>query len=311
VSEPVHVILNPAASNGAGERLAPRLEEELRSREIPYRLLRTEGPGQASELAASCRREYPGRILVVGGDGTIHEVANGLLTDPGLPPPMAVLPVGTGNDFYRMVGASRRMKDALDTLERGTERRFDVGLARWEGGSRHFVNLFGVGIDVEALRSRKAFVRLPGLPQYLAALVSAIIRFRPFAIRIRLSDGEDLEGDTMLSTVTVGPSVGGGFMVAPDARPDDGLLDLCFIESLNPLQIARVVPKVIRGSHGTMDKVRLRRLRGARFESAGDDPFFFQLDGELMEEAVPWVQLEVLPARLRVLVWSSAEGFLE
>jgi diacylglycerol kinase (ATP) len=240
--------------------------------------------------------------MAVGGDGTIHEVANGLLGADGSGPPIAVIPVGTGNDFYRMVGAPKDLDAALQTLQHGVARSFDVGRARWPGGERYFVNLFGVGIDVEVLERRERVRRLRGLAQYLVALVSAVTRFRPLPVRVHIEGGELIDVPTMLAAVTVGPSVGGGFMLNPTATADDGFLDLCFIERLNPWQIARVLPRVIRGTHGDHRLIHVRRLRSARFESPTSEPLRFELDGELVDGSAEWIELEIVPGRLLVMV---------
>ena len=195
----------------------------------PYRLAVTERPGHASDIAAEAKEEGAEKILGVGGDGTVHEIANGLLRSKGDPPPLTVLPVGTGNDFYKMIGGERGVEGAVDRLEHGVPKGFDVGMARWESGSRHFVNLLGFGIDVEVLRQRRRFHRLSGLGQYLAALVVAALRYRPIPLRLALSGGETIEDRVHLAAITVGPSAGGGFLLCPRARPDDGELDLCFI----------------------------------------------------------------------------------
>ena len=304
MSEPVQVILNPAASGGAGGRLAPQVEARLRARHIPFQLRTTDGPGHARDLGAAAARDGVARILVVGGDGTIHEVVNGLL-DAGIPgpgPDVAILPVGTGNDFYRMVCAPKTLDGAMDMLQWGVSRPFDVGLATWEGGSRWYVNLLGVGVDVEVLLRRAGVRRLRGLSQYLAALLQAVVKFKPVPLRITLDDGEILDGPTTLAGITVGPSAGGGFLLNPGATPDDGLLDLCFVDALTLPQILRYIPRVIRGTHANLPVVRLRRFRSARLEGPPGVGFRFELDGELMGAAVGWLQTEIHPARIRILV---------
>lgn len=310
VSDPVQVILNPASSSGGGGRLLPQVEARLRARHIEFRLDRTEGPGHAMELAGAAVASGVSRLLVVGGDGTVHEVVNGLLgAEEGASlPDIAVLPLGTGNDFYRMVGAPKTLDGAMDMLQWGIPRPFDVGLARWEGGSRWFVNLLGVGIDVEVLRRREGVRRLRGLAQYLVALLQAVAGFTPVPIRIRLEDGEVIEEPTTLAGITVGPSAGGGFLLNPGATSDDGLLDLCFVKALTLPQILRYIPRVIRGTHGNLPVVRLRRFREAVLEAPGPDPFHFELDGERMEEPVHRVDVRVEPARIRVLIPGRAEG---
>jgi diacylglycerol kinase (ATP) len=249
-------------------------------------------------------RNRTARILVVGGDGTVHEVVNGLLdaevAGPG--PDVAVLPVGTGNDFYRMVGAPKTLDGAMDMLQWGVARPFDVGLATWEGGRRWYVNLLGVGVDVEVLMRRAGVRRLRGLSQYLAALLQAVIRFEPVPLRVILDDGEVLDGPTTLAGITVGPSAGGGFLLNPGATPEDGLLDLCFVDALSIPQILRYIPRVIRGTHANLPVVRLRRFGRARLEGPDGGLFRFELDGELMGAPVAWVDTEIHPGRIRVLV---------
>ena len=185
---PFMVILNPAASGGRGGRLLPRVREELERRKVPHLLRVTDAPGHARELVSEAVAAGSPGILVVGGDGTVHEVANGVLELQKTPPPLAVLPVGTGNDFFRMVSPARDLPGAVEPLLAGKVSHFEVGRAGFDGGSRHFVNLLGVGLDVEVLRRRPEFRRLSGLPQYLAALTAAVVSFSPVPLRIQLLD---------------------------------------------------------------------------------------------------------------------------
>jgi diacylglycerol kinase (ATP) len=304
---PVHVILNPNSAGSRGARVRPRLEAALSDAGRAYRLHLTEAVGHARTLALEIVASgEEGPLLVVGGDGTIHEVANGLLeSGEALRFPMAVLPMGTGNDFHRMVESSGEMAEVLGLLDTGRARRFDVGFARWEEGEAYFVNLLGVGIDVEVLRRRSRFHRLSGLPQYMAALLSALIRFQPVELELELAGGEGgqetLRRSILMAAVTVGPTVGGGFRLSPRARPDDGLLDLFLVEPLGPLEVVRYLPRVLRGTHGREPTIHLRTLRTLRIVSHDRQPFAFELDGELAPMETPWLELELRPAALSVL----------
>jgi len=184
----VPVILNPASSSGKGGKVRPRLERGLRDRGIPYRILETTRPGHGMELAAQFAQDRVPRVVVVGGDGTIHEAINGLLTGSadGPVPEVAVIPVGTGNDFFRMVGVPARLDRALDVLATGVPHSFDVGRVRWQGGESYFVNLFGVGLDVEVLQGRDGFRKLSGKLQYLAGAIRALVRCEAFPLRLQL-----------------------------------------------------------------------------------------------------------------------------
>ncbi|MFH1764530.1 MAG: diacylglycerol kinase family protein [Gemmatimonadota bacterium] len=306
--EQITVILNPAASGGKGGRLQPKVEGGLAKRKIPFTLLRSEAPGHAEALARDAVRDGAELILVVGGDGTIHEVANGLLRGKTKAPPIAVVPMGTGNDFYRMVGGSRSIGAALDALLDGEIRDFDVGRVRFDGADAFFVNLLGVGVDVEVLGRRADFPRLGGLLQYLAALVSALVAFRPVSLRVSLrgddgAGGEEIIDDrTILMAVTVGPSVGGGFLLSPDASPYDGLLDLFFVRTLGMLKLARYIPKVIRGTHQGVPELLQRRVTAATVRRSDEKPFFFEMDGERMPDPVTSLEIGVCPGILPVLV---------
>ncbi|MBI4519420.1 MAG: diacylglycerol kinase family lipid kinase [Gemmatimonadetes bacterium] len=305
MSEPVAVILNPASNHGAGARIRQRVEAALSRRQVRYTLHVTEGPGHATQLAASLASGQGTAIVAVGGDGTVHEVANGLLQSSGEPPPLAIVPVGTGNDFYRMVGVPRSVEQAIDLLRHGRVRRFDVGRVRWSAHTRYFVNLLGIGVDTEVLRQRERFHRLPGLAQYLAALLVALARFRAVHLRIHIEGGETLAGEALIAAFTVGPSAGGGFLLTPDALPDDGKLDLCWVRRLTLPQIARYLPLVMRGRHTQLSEVHMRRLRCARVTSSGE-PFRFEMDGELAGQSVAELEVELLPARLPVLTQPDA-----
>ena len=303
------VIVNPASGRGAAERLIPTIEAELSQGDAPFTILRTEAPGHGVELAREMARSGVARVLSVGGDGTIHEGAKGLRDAGATPPPVAVLPVGTGNDFFRMVGAPDAPEEALEVLLHGRPRPFDVGVARFEGRERIFVNLLGLGVDVETLRQRERFRRLKGRAQYLAALLASLARYEPYAITLELDDGEETIEEAMhLCAITVGPSVGGGFLVNPSATPDDGLLDLCLVRALSYLEILRVLPRVIRGRHEGMEQVRLRRLRSLSVERDDGEPFPFQLDGDLVPMPTRRLEAGIRPGALPVLVPATAGG---
>jgi len=301
----IKIIVNPNAAGGRGGNVLPDLRRLLDARGLAYQLRLTEGPGHARRMAEDWEGDGSDRLLVVGGDGTLHEVVNGLLSTSGEAPALAVLPVGTGNDFHRMVRGSGELPGVLSTLTDGVVRPFDVGLVRWAGGQEYFVNLLGLGIDVAVLRRRSRFLLLPGLLQYLAALAAAAVTFRtlPVSVEAESATGEEIRwtGKTLLTAITVGPSVGGGFLLSPDARPDDQALDLFLAGALGLTGVVRHLPSVLRGTHGNIRQVHMHQIRRARIQSADDTPLHFELDGELMPDPSPWLEIEVVPGVLRIL----------
>ena len=306
--QPVRLIVNPAASGGRGRRAATQLVRELGARSLPHETRFTEAPGHATELAAEARDAGVRAVVVVGGDGTVHEVAGGLLAGgPGRLPAVSVFPAGTGNDFFRMLGAERNAAAAARILERGAVRHFDVGRVRWAGGERVFVNVLGVGVDVEVLRCRARFARLRGLTQYLAALVFALGSFRAPDVRIEVGRGDrTITGRTTLSVITVGPSIGGGFLVNPGARSSDGRLDLLHVPALGWLRLMALVPRVIRGTHAGVATLTMCRLEEARLGRTDGEPVWFEIDGELSPEPARELRVRVLPGALPVMVPAGA-----
>jgi YegS/Rv2252/BmrU family lipid kinase len=314
----VHVIANPNAAGGRAQRVLPALERLLTSEGIEYSLERTRAPGHARHIALAARNTPSVPILIVGGDGTVHEVAAGLLagrTGPGTAtegPAVAILPVGTGNDFYRMVRAPGGVEGAVRTVKQGVPRAFDVGVATWDGKSAPFVNLLGVGIDVEVLRRRASFRALRGLPQYLAALGSALARYRPIGLHVSYlaSDGTrgEVQGETLLSAVTVGPSVGGGFFLSPGARPDDGLLDLFVAERLGLLRVIRYLPGVLKGTLAEGPGIHRRQVSRIELRRQDGGPFAFEIDGELMDDGTRHIEVLVRPGGLRILELPNGSG---
>jgi diacylglycerol kinase (ATP) len=309
------IILNPASSSGKAGRLKGRLEQGLGRRGVAYRILETRAPGHAAELAVQAHGEGATRLVVMGGDGTIHEVTNGLLAQAGAGglPEIGVIPVGTGNDFFRMVGVPSRLDDALSVVLDGRAHAFDVGHCRWQGGESHFVNLLGVGLDVAVLQSRDGFRKLSGKLQYLAAAIHTLTRFSPIDLRIHVGEESDPEaeefvGPALMAQVTVGPSVGGGILVNPGARADDGLLDLFLIRPVTALQVARYLPRVLRGTHGAEDEIELRQLRRVRIEAGGQGTLAFEMDGELVGHDTPWLEVRVIPGALPILLPASDGG---
>jgi YegS/Rv2252/BmrU family lipid kinase len=298
---PLFVVLNPASGGGAGRRVRGELEMALRARNLDAQIELTRGRGHATELAVAAAEAGAPVVVAAGGDGTVHEVVNGLLRSQ-TPPVLGLIPIGTGNDFVKVVPGTRRRPAAYDTLARGEVRRFDAARARWSGGSEFFVNAAGTGIDVEVVRQIEALGTLPGALKYLVGLMRALARYR--AVRMRVtpaSGGAPVERRVMLSAVSNGSCLGGAFRLTPDAQPDDGLLDLCVVEELALGPALRVVSKVLRGRHAADPSVTMLRDRAFHLEIDAGGPVFLQLDGELRRIVGDSVHMEVIPGALRVV----------
>ena len=294
----IRVILNPVAGGGRAGRMQTAIARELAVRGLDAEVLVTRARGHAVELAAEAATDH-GLVVAAGGDGTVHEVANGLLAVPteARSAGLAVLPIGTGNDFVKLLGGTR-LAHAFDCILAGATHTVDAGRVTWDGGMEHFINGMGTGIDVEVVRQIARLPRLRGVAGYLIGVLRALRVFDPIQAHL-VVDGRRIERRVMIVAVGNGVSQGGGFYITPDARADDGRLDLCIIAEMPMTRVLRTLPRLLRGRHvGDAD---VAMMLFSRLEVETDAPLFFQLDGELREPVTARrLVVEVMPAALRV-----------
>lgn len=303
------MILNPVAGGGRGRRMRAEIARELAARRIDFTIEETAGLGHGAELARDAVAHGASVVFAAGGDGTIHDVVNGLMSAEAAErrPALGALPIGTGNDFVKAVYPARGLAAAFRALDAGRVRRLDVGRAEWDGNVEYFVNGFGTGVDVEVVRRLGRLPHLPGVLRYLTAAIQALAVYRPVPLRLSL-DGRTLELRTMLFAVGNGPCQGGGFYLTPQAVPDDHRFDVCIVDELSYLEIASVLPRVLRGTHGRSPKVTMERARGITVEGAGGAPILFQMDGELRQAHGSSVHVQIAPAALPVLAPAGGAG---
>jgi YegS/Rv2252/BmrU family lipid kinase len=305
------VILNPQARGGAGRSLQPEIERELSARGVSCRIALTAGAGAATELARDAAAAGEPVVVAAGGDGTAHEVANGLLqaADAGAgDTALGVIPIGTGNDFVKVVPGTSSRPAAYDTLARGRRYRYDAGHVSWAGGSEYFLNAMGTGIDVEVVRQILARSRRTGQLVYIAGLLRALRRYRPVHLRLE-TGGETLELRVMTIAIANGTCIGGLFRICPAALPDDGWLDLCVVAELGAARIPGMALRLFGGRHAGHPAVAFRRVRQARIQVLDHSPLFFQLDGELREPVgVHELDVTIQPSRLTVIAADGRGG---
>ena len=290
-----HLVLNPAAGRGAARRLKDRVANAFRTEGWTVEAVETQGPGHGTTLASALAREGAERVIAVGGDGIVHEVANGLLTAGGTAA-LGVVPAGSGNDFAKLLGVHRlRPEDAVRCIVGARLARFDVGLVQDE----YFVNTLGLGFGPEVVRIRNEMPGLKGFLSYLIPVLRAFAGFVPPVLDVRAGDWSE-RGPVMMVEVCNGTTAGGSYRFAPAADPADGTLDVCVIRRVTLGRFLRALPRVMRGTHGTMREVRLRRA--AELVITGEEPLVMHLDGELRASGSRECRITVQPGRLPVLV---------
>lgn len=286
----IPIILNPAAGRGSAAEREEEIQRAFSELGLKVEIQRTAGPGHATELA--CRLCGCGARVVVaaGGDGTVNEVTQALVgTDTAL----AVLPLGSGNDFARALGIPMDLAKAVEAVVRGQERRVDVG----EAQGRYYLNALGMGIDGQIAHDYRTHRFLRGEVGYLLATVYEVFRFRPFWAEVELGDVR-YQGEFLAVAAMNGPWAGGGFCLAPQARLDDGQLDLALLGHYPRLVRLAVLPKTRDGSYLKLARAKLLRAREALVRA--ERPLFVHLDGELLPERVTTLKVELLPQALRV-----------
>jgi YegS/Rv2252/BmrU family lipid kinase len=257
-------------------------------------------PGHAARLAVEAVARGASRVIAVGGDGTVHEVANGLLaaTTKGEDTvTLGVVPIGSGNDFAKLLGVYRHAPErAVACLCTARQRRFDVGRALDEW----FVNSLGFGFGPAVVRLRNGMPGLRGFLSYLVPVLRAFATYRAPRLEVRAAEHRET-GEMMMVEVCNGTTAGGDYRFAPDADPADGRLDVCLVRRVSLPRFLLAVPRVMRGTHGAMREVALYQTRSVTVRCA-EAPLLLHLDGELKESGLHEVTVTLEPKRLTVLV---------
>lgn len=297
----IKIILNPMADMGNAWRAA----RDLRSITEQHGGIDWSGtvyPGHAIDLARSS--EGYDMVIAMGGDGTVHEVMNGLMQIPeDRRPVLGIVPVGSGNDFGHIISASTSPAEALNRAIHGEPSTVDLGLMTDVHGRReYFDNTLGIGFGAMVTIRSHQLPLLRGFIMYLTAVIQAILLDHN-AMRMQIEvDGQKVDKSVIYLILCNGPREGGGFLVAPDAKIDDGLLDYAMITYVSRLKMFRIVPEVMKGTHGRFKEVTLGKCK--KFTLTSDRPLYIHADGEIYSGPgtdVRQVSFEILPNALKVI----------
>ncbi len=291
------LLVNPAAGNGRAARLANEAAAAAREAWGEVVVMETRAPGHGTEQVRDAVRQGARRVLVLGGDGTLHEAANGVLSSAVAElPPIGIVAGGTGNDYAKIAGTVGLAPSvAVDRLARGRIRYLDVGIVWGE----YFLNAIGIGFDAEVARYMNANSHARGLAGYLGAVFKVMRTFRPFRAEV-VAEGTTFTERLLLLEVGIGNMVGGGFRLTPDAQPDDGLFDVCAIRGVSIPGLLLRLPLTIPGWHTRLPDVRSFRTPSMTVIGL-DGPLVAQLDGEVRSREGR-MEIRIEPARLPVMV---------
>lgn len=295
------MIVNPASGrpdDGAGWRA---IESAFRDAGVAFDVIHTEQPGHGAELACEALRQGHRHLAVAGGDGSVNEVVHGVM-DAGLADTrevtLAVIPTGTGNDWARTLGITRRPADIARVVAAGRSVLHDVGTIDFpaQGGPRRwFINVAGAGYD--AFVTERVPRPVPSAFTYLGIALRGLAEYRAPHFRVD-ADGTSIDGRLLLAFVANAQYCGNRMHVAPTARTDDGLLDVLAVRELSLLQVLPKLAKLYGGR--ILGDPAVRHLRAARVRIDAAPPAVIQADGQIVGHTP--AEFGLLPQALRVLV---------
>jgi YegS/Rv2252/BmrU family lipid kinase len=293
-------VINPSAAGGRARKLIPVIQDLVRARDRSAEIAVTNDVGHASDLARAAAEDGFAPVVGVGGDGTLHEITNGLL-QARRTAPLAAVPSGTGNDFVRSLGLPRQLTAAVALAWDGAEKTIDVAAC----GGRYFLNVGGVGFDARAARAASEFPRFLriGVVPYVAGVLHELIVNATDELTLHLDD-QVIHRRLLMVAIANLPYYASGMMICPGASPFDGLLDVCIVGRMARREVLSVLPKVFSGGHREHPLVEFHKTRALRIEGLARSEV--QLDGELL--SIDTVVFECVPAALQVMVPTPARS---
>jgi len=287
------------SGRGTGEASIPELERLLKNADLAYDLARTERAWHAADLAEQAVSDGFDAVIAVGGDGTSNEVLNGLMRAKASGADrvvMGAIGVGRGNDFAFGNGLSSGVLEGVEVLQRNHQRPIDVGFVR--GGDypdgRYFGNGVGIGFDAVVGFVALEMKRLTGTPLYLvAALKTIFLYYHAPLVRIEF-EGETLDLRCLMVTIMNGRREGGGFMMAPEAKIDDGQFDLCIAEEVSQARVLTLIPRFMAGTQASQPSIRTGRTNRITI-TALEGSLPAHADGETLCKEGERLSLEICP----------------
>jgi YegS/Rv2252/BmrU family lipid kinase len=297
-SSTIDLFINPTAGRGrAGKRLS-RICELAESLDVVFSVHASRALGDLERQVQRFVLSGGSRLVVAGGDGSIHEAVNGIMTAGG-DASLGVIPTGTGNDFAKAANITLDWEQA--TLElakriasRETWRRVDIGVMN----ERFFANGAGVGFDAKVTELARSYTLPIGDIVYLIAIFRGMIEGISTPEFLIDADGQERSGPVTLANIASGPWVGGMFHIAPDARNNDGHFDMIVADPVSRLRILQLIPKLMRGTH--MNEPEISHLPVQRVRISSEEPVPSHLDGEVQPPQQQF-DIRVLPNALTIL----------
>lgn len=295
------LIINQTAGGGKPGKLLPEILNNFKALNLPYHNSWTTCSGGATELARQAANSGTSYLVSVGGDGTINEIVNGILTEQKQPA-LGIIPAGWANDFIKSTPIPTRIDLACQIIKEGKTKRIDVGLIN---NQTYFLNVCGIGFDAEIaalanqMKTNHPHWKALSAYVYVFATIRKLLPPLPSFQATVTIDGQKIVGEMLFLAIANGRIEGGKFNIAPDAKIDDGLLDICFVGKMGRLRCLHLLPKAIKGTHGDVTEVCF--YQGKEILVEAEKPVTAQVAGEILVPQKSYF-IRVLPKKLRLVV---------
>jgi diacylglycerol kinase (ATP) len=285
-----YLIFNPNAGRGRSRALLGQAQSFFTQHQLPLTVLTTTHSKHATELV--CSLPLNAIVLSLGGDGTLHEVVNGCVYTGRT---VGILPAGSGDDFAFALGLERNsITQALNVIKQGKIKTVDTANVNGET----FINAFGVGFDADVgygIYTAPKFLKERNA--YFYSIFATLRKLESIPVNVMIDNKQVFNGPSLLVSTQNGPRTGGSFLFAPEAKPDDGLLDVVIAGDFGRLGTLGILPKVLKGTHVGHPKIKILRGKEVRLEWARPRPG--HMEGELLEPATHF-DVKVQAASLNV-----------
>lgn len=273
-------IINPISGNGRSTYIWQNIKKTLLKKQTKYVAYFTEHKGHATEIVSSLDPQKISVVVVVGGDGTVHDVVNGLQQ---VRIPIGIIPAGSGNDYARSIQVPKSYRLALERILSGEKKKIDI----LHVGERFCITVVGIGFDgkvaeiANQTKYKKFLNRLRlGKFTYFFIVLRLLFQYRPTQVTIKL-DGQTYQYENVwLIAVANLPYYGGGMHICPHAQSDDGVLDICLVHNISKYKLLQIFPKVFHGKHINHSAITI--LKGKNVKVYSDKPVVIHGDGEVI-----------------------------
>lgn len=299
----IQFVVNPAAGNGRGMVSAEIIKNYIAKNNLNADVFLTLNPGDAIEHVANLSGTEYCKVIAVGGDGTVNEVVNGILSGKG-GISLNVLPVGSGNDMVRMIGVPKKLNEALDFATSGKHNlTMDAAKVKYllDDGTektRYFINSLGVGFDAQVAFIKSIRPGMTGIKAYIIALLDALKSYKAVHARFMLDDEVEYTDELLLLTIGNGVTSGGGFFLNPDAIIDDGTLNLTTINYVSKLKILRKLPLALINKIKNVPEAKFYTC--SKLEIKLNEPYYVHVDGEVLSHRVISMEIEILKSAIKI-----------